>query len=174
MKPEPHGRDLIVNPSLDGAMPQIAKGGKFVFGWSLIRADFTVKLPDMAVDEYKIASEGKVILIAGNKTTEGFVVSRKELIGNSQIKCILKKKPQLNNYELPEGQFVKFKGQIYCWLKITEDGCLKLNDEILRTLSLKIGDRLLSIRGSNIAFVMGVKGPLIEAANNFQGKIETY
>ena len=43
-------------------MPQMNKGGKFIFGGSEIRADGRVQLPTQAADEYCIASEGKVYL----------------------------------------------------------------------------------------------------------------
>jgi hypothetical protein len=155
-------------------MPQIGKGGKFVFGWSLIKADYSVKLPDMAVDEYKISSEGKVFLISGSKATGGFCVSRKKLLEGAMIAGVLKDNPLLGNFQTREGEFIKYKGRLYCWLGITDAGILKLNDEILKTLSIKKGDRLLSVRGSNIAFVMGVKGPLIEKAHNHAGEIQSY
>ncbi len=155
-------------------MPQLAKGGKFVFGWSLLRDDYTVRIPDMAVDEYEIAAEGKVILSSGSKTTGGFMVSRKALLNKSKIGCILEDNPQLSNYTVEEGEIVEYKGRLFSWVHISEEGCLKLNDEILQAFSIKKGDKLLAIRGSNLGIGMGVKGPLIALANNYQGKIETY
>ena len=41
-------------------MPQMNKGGKFIFGKSRIREDRTIRLPDQAVREYGAASEGWV------------------------------------------------------------------------------------------------------------------
>ena len=52
-------------------MPQLAKGGKFVFGWSLLRDDYTVRIPDMAVDEYKIACEGKSNFVVRQQDNRG-------------------------------------------------------------------------------------------------------
>jgi hypothetical protein len=155
-------------------MPQISKGRKFVFGWSLVNGDYSVRLPDMAVSEYEIASEGKVIVISSSKTTGSFCVSRNQLINKSKLKVILEENSMLRNYETREGEFVKYKGRLYCWLSITNDGILKLSEVISNTLSIKKGDRLLSVRRSNIAFVMGVKGPLIKLANNYKGKIQSY
>ncbi len=155
-------------------MPQMNKGGKFVFGWSLINEDYTIQLPKMAVEEYKISSEEKVILISGSKKTGGFCVSRKEFIENSNINGLFTANPSLRDYKTNEGEFIKYKGRLYCWLTITNEGLLKLTDKILNDLSLKKGDKLLSIRGSDIAFVMGVKGPLIEKGNNFEGEIKLY
>lgn len=41
-------------------------------------------------------------------------------------------------------------------------------------LNLCIGTELLSIRSSDIAFTMGAKGPLLEKAHNYTGKIQRY
>ena len=38
-------------------MPHMTKGGKFVFGKSLIRQDGTVQLPTQAVEEYNITAD---------------------------------------------------------------------------------------------------------------------
>ena len=43
-------------------MPQMNKGGKFIFGKSLIRTDGTLRIPPQAMEEYHIADEGKVYL----------------------------------------------------------------------------------------------------------------
>ena len=42
-------------------MPQIGKGGKFIFGWSIIKADRTIQIPDQAVEEYQIMIDKKGI-----------------------------------------------------------------------------------------------------------------
>lgn len=39
-------------------MPQLNKGGKFVFGRSRIGADGRVQFPTQAVEEYRITGEG--------------------------------------------------------------------------------------------------------------------
>lgn len=60
-------------------MPQMNKGGKFVFGESVIRPDGWARLPPQAAEEYRIASEGKVYLFTGSKMTGGFCVTRQGL-----------------------------------------------------------------------------------------------
>jgi hypothetical protein len=155
-------------------MPQIGKGGKFVFGWSVINDDYSVKLPDMAVKEYGITSDGKVIITSGSKTTGGFCVSNKRLISNSKIKVLFDENPLLDEYKTKEREFIRYKGRLFCWLGITKDGTIKLNDKMLDIFSLKVGDRLLSIRGSCIGVTMGAKGPLIEMANEYKGEIEVF
>lgn len=68
-------------------MPQMNKGGKFVFGESVIRPGGRMQLPPQAVDEYRIALEGKVYLFAGSKMTGGFCVTRRGLLLPSQRHC---------------------------------------------------------------------------------------
>ncbi len=155
-------------------MPQMNKGGKFIFGISLIHSDGAVLLPVQAVNEYEIAKEGKVILLSGSKSTGGFCVTRKGLLENSRLSHILSENPALSSYEINEGEFIKYKGRYYCWKRIDTSGRLQLDDEILGFLHLKPGMRLLSIRSSDIAFTMGAKGPLIEKSQRYSGFIPLY
>ncbi len=155
-------------------MPQINKGGKFIFGKSLIREDMTIHLPTQALDEYSAAAEGKVYLFTGSKVTGGFCVTRKGLLEPSKLGHILTDNPHLQNYQTPEGKFVKYKGRSYCWITISKNGTIQLNENILDFLHLKIGMQLLSIRSSDIAFTMGATGPLLEKADNYKGEITLY
>lgn len=150
------------------------KGGKFIFGKSLIWSDLTVYLPEQAIKEYDASAEGKVYLFTGSKITGGFCVSRKGLLEPSKLGHILTDNPALQNYQTTEGRFVKYKGRSYCWVNISENGIIQLNQQILDFLHLKIGINLLSIRSSDIAFTMGAKGPLLEKAKNYDGEIAIY
>jgi hypothetical protein len=76
-------------------MPQLGKGGKIVFGWSVINTDCSVKIPDMAVNEYAIAAEGNVILISGSKPTGGFCVSKKSFLSQSAFAGLFDEQPLL-------------------------------------------------------------------------------
>ncbi len=155
-------------------MPQMNKGGKFIFGKSLIRDDLTIHLPTQALTEYNATIEGKVYLFTGSKVTGGFCVTRKGLLETSKLGHILTDNPALQNYQTTEGEFVKYKGRSYCWVNISEHGVIQLNPQILDFLNLKIGLALLSIRSSDIAFTMGATGPLLERADNYEGEIKIY
>lgn len=155
-------------------MPQMNKGGKFIFGKSLIRSDLTVHLPVQAIKEYNATAEGKVYLFTGSKSTGGFCVTRKGLLEPSKLGHILTDNPALQNYQTTEGEFVKYKGRSYCWVNISKNGVIQLNQQILDFLNLKIGMKLLSIRSSDIAFTMGATGPLLEKAHNYEGEIPLY
>ena len=58
-------------------MPQMNKGGKFIYGQSVIHTDGRLRFPPQAAEEYLIASEEKVYLFTGSKTTGGFCVTRR-------------------------------------------------------------------------------------------------
>ncbi len=154
-------------------MPQLSKGGKFVFGWSVINADRKVKLPHQTVDEYKLRDPDKLIVFSGSKATGGFCVSTPDFIMNSPLRGLFGQYPDLYNCKIQAGDFVKYKGRLYGWISLN-DHIIKLTPSMLTILDLKVGDRLLSIRGSNLAFVMGVKGPLIEMANQTDQVIEIF
>ena len=151
-------------------MPQMNKGGKFIFGKSLIRDDLTIYLPTQALTEYNATAEGKVYLFTGSKVTGGFCVTRKGLLEPSKLGHILADNPALQNYQTTEGEFIKYKGRV----NISKNGIIQLNPQILDFLNLKMGMELLSIRSSDIAFTMGATGPLLEKADNYEGEIPLY
>ncbi len=155
-------------------MPQMNKGGKFIFGRSLIREDGVVQLPPQAVQEYDIAAEGKVYQFTGSKITGGFCVTRQGLLGPSRLGHILQDTPQLLNYTSDPGKFIPYKGRSYCWVPVTLSGEIQLPEETLRFLSLFPGMSLLSIRSSDIAFTMGAKGPLLERVEQYDDEIPVY
>ncbi len=155
-------------------MPQMNKGGKFIFGKSLIRDDFAIHLPTQALTEYNATAEGKVYLFTGSKVTGGFCVTRKGLLEPSKLGHILTDNSALQNYQTAAGEFVKYKGRSYCWVNIAENGVIQLNQQILDFLNLKIGMELLSIRSSDIAFTMGATDPLLERADSYKGEIKIY
>ena len=155
-------------------MPQMNKGGKFIFGVSVIRSDGRVQLPPQAVDEYHIALEGKVYLFTGSKITGGFCVTRQGLFLPSKLGHILTETPELLYYKTPAGTFVSYKGRAYCWTSISAVGEITLTEEMMSFLQLDSEMRLLCIRSSDIAFTMGAKGPLWDKAVHYNGAIPLF
>ena len=130
-------------------MPQMNKGGKFIFGTSALRPDGRVQLPPQAANEYHIASEGKVYLFTGSKVTGGFCVTRQGLLLPSKLGHILTEMPPLLHYEVPAGTFLPYKGRAYCWTAISAAGEITLTPEMRTFLRLTPGTRLLCIRSSS-------------------------
>ncbi len=155
-------------------MPQLNKGGKFVFGLSAIRPNLTIHIPPQALSEYNAIQDGKVIIFTGSKITGGFCVTTHSLLSKSKLRHILEECPTLRDCQLSEGEFIQYKGRKYAWLEIDKNGTVKLPQSTLEVLELHSGMELLSIRSSDIAFTMGAKGPLLEKAHNFHGEIERY
>ena len=81
------------------------KGGKFIFGKSVIRNGGIIQLPEQAIQEYSITSEGKVYLFIGSKSTGGFCVTRKGLLEPSKMGHILYDNPELKDYSASQGTF---------------------------------------------------------------------
>lgn len=150
------------------------KGGKFIFGKSVVRENGTVQIPKQAMDEYCITADGKVYLFTGSKITGGFCVTRKSLLKPSKLGHILTEMPELLHYTSVCGQFLKYKGRFYCWTDISENGKIVLSADMMPFLHIAPGDELLSIRSSDIAFTMGAKGPLMEKAQNYEGDIPVF
>ncbi|ULQ59054.1 hypothetical protein K7I13_11095 [Brucepastera parasyntrophica] len=155
-------------------MPQISKGGKFIFGWSVINNDLSVQSPTKAIEEYAICSEGKIILISGSRATGGFSVSKKELLKPSIFRNLFQEFPELDACNTSEGELYPYKGRRFAWLEIGAVGKITLTENLLRGLELQKGGRLLSIRSSNIAFTMGRRGRLINQANDYPEEIEIF
>ncbi len=155
-------------------MPQVSKGGKYIFGYSLIGQGWSIQLPPQAMREYGIALEGKIYLITGSKTSGGFSVTRKGLLLPSKIGGVLIERPALMDYELAEGEFTTHKGRSYCWIRISRGGRIVLAQKTASFLSLEEGAALLCIRSSDIAFTMVARGPLLEKAIKYGGIIKTF
>lgn len=155
-------------------MPQMNKGGKFIFGRSIIGEDGRIQFPTQAIQEYHITLERRIYLFTGSKSTGGFCVTRKGLLLPSKLGHILTEQHQLLNYAVPLGKFVWYKGRAYCWVEISEHGTIQLPQETMSFLEIKPGMSLLSIRSSDIAFTMGAKGPLLKKAEEFEGIIPEF
>ena len=120
-------------------MPQMNKGGKFIFGKSLIRTDGTLRIPPQAMEEYHIADEGKVYLFTGSKITGGFCVTRKGLLHPSKLGHILDDTPPLLDYSAGSGEFIKYKGRSYCWVEISQEGQILLTKKMMDCLKVRPG-----------------------------------
>lgn len=155
-------------------MPQLSKGGKFIFGFSVINPDLTIRIPPQVLLEYNALQDGKVILFTGSKITGGFCVTTHSLLAHSKLRHILEECPALRDCQLFKGVFVPYKGRKYTWANIDKNGVISLPQSALDVLQLRPGMELLSIRSSDIAFTMGAKGPLLEKARHFHGKIEKH
>jgi hypothetical protein len=147
-------------------MPHLRKGGKYVFGWSRVGEDGSVTLPDEAYQEYHLDRFERVFLTSGSKTSGGFGITTKSFLEQSPLYGVLQANTDLANFKTLEGKAVPFKNRSICWVKISASGRIFLPSDTMPVFWIKPGDLLLSIRSSNIAIGLVVRGPLVEVAKN--------
>ena len=122
------------------------KGGKYIFGWSVIRENGEMTFPIKAVEEYKLQNESFVYIVSGSKQTGGFCVMPEPLLSRSKLQHILKENQNLADRNLQEGELISYKGRKYGWLTL-KNGGVRLSDSLMQTLNIKTGDKLLTIVG---------------------------
>jgi len=145
-------------------MPQLAKGGKHVFGWSTVRADGTITIPPEAFSEYGLREGENVILMPGSRTSGGFGLARAENLKLSPVGAFLNKCPGLARFEPPEGETMEIGGRWYCWAKLRQ-GSVRLPPATLSAYGVEPDDRLLVVRGSHVAISFIVRGIIVEEGN---------
>jgi len=145
-------------------MPQLVKGGKYIFGWSKVGENGKIIIPEEAYLEYKFNEDKKGILMSGSKRSGGFGLSSNRLIRNSPIGKMLKGFPELINHQLEEVEIIKIKEKNFCWIKIYKRGIIKVPQKTSIAFKVKINDNLLVGRGSGLALGFIAKGPIYEEA----------
>lgn len=156
-------------------MPQLNKGGKYVFGWSMIRNNGEIYFPPAVLEEYSLMSDPEIIIFTGSKVTGGFCVTNRKMLQASKLQHILKDLPELTKHlEKGPGDFMGYKGRSYAWLPLSPNGSIKMPVHTMSFLNLISGAKLMSIRSSDIAFTMGAKGPLVDKGLNYAGHIEVF
>lgn len=149
-------------------MPQLVKGGKNAFGWSEVSEKGKIVIPPDAFTEYHFTDGDKLILISGSKTSGGFGLSKLESIKRSEIFKNLRPYPELMEYKINEGETIKIKNKIYCWV-LVQNKSIKVPLKTLRLYGIQKRDSLLTVRGSNLALGFIVRGPIIEEARKHPG-----
>jgi len=145
-------------------MPQLAKGGKHVFGWSRIRKDGTLRLPPEAVREYGLRKSEKLVLMSGSKTSGGIGVSSERLLRGSLLEVVLHRLAAAGRSSAP----VRVSPQRRAVrARFDARGRFRLSPEALACYGIAPGDRLLVIRSSDIAIGMAHHGPLVKHALRF-------
>ena len=145
-------------------MPRLVKGDKYVYGWSEVCNDGKIVIPDEAISEYNFQTPEKVILMLGSRTSGGFAITTISLLMNTPLSRLLDENPKLASFQLPEGATIIVAGKPCCWVTLNTDGCIIVPLETLKKFGVKIGDVLLSVKGSRLGLGFCVKGPLIEEA----------
>jgi hypothetical protein len=134
-------------------VPQLERGGKYVFGWSVLHPDGSVRLPPEAVIEYRFPRQGSLVVMSGSKTSRGMRVGAAARLEGTVLDPVA---------AIPCGDgLARLKNSLVATAMI-HDGVMTVPTAALEAFGLAAGDRLLVIRGSSLAFVMAQTGPLVE------------
>ena len=120
-------------------MPQLIKGGKWVFGWAVVGEGGWIYIPPDAWDEYGYCVGDEVVFIRGSRTSGGFAAGRADRLADSPLSA--------SSRVLARGS-------------IQQDKRIDLPPEV----GVQPGDRLLVVRGSGLALGFLGKGPIVEEA----------
>jgi bifunctional DNA-binding transcriptional regulator/antitoxin component of YhaV-PrlF toxin-antitoxin module len=153
-------------------MPQLVKGGKYAFGWSRVGDNGRVDIPPEALAEYGFNELDKLILLPGSRTSGGFGLASQSALFESPLGAIAEIYPRLWSFQTSEGEVVEYKEKPYCWVALKE-GCILVPPGTLEQYGIKIGDKLLVIRGSGRALGFAVRGPIVEEAKR-HGELEVF
>ncbi|MFX1507783.1 MAG: hypothetical protein ACFFDC_16975 [Promethearchaeota archaeon] len=149
-------------------MPQLVKGGKYVFGWSLVQKNGRIAIPEEAYLEYEFNSCNKIVIISGSLTSGGFSISRVNQLKKGPLKeilTLLKYSEETKSFEISELKLIEHvKNRFICWVRLYKDKHFTLLPETLTIYGIKEGDRLLVCRGSGYALGFIVKGSIVETA----------
>jgi bifunctional DNA-binding transcriptional regulator/antitoxin component of YhaV-PrlF toxin-antitoxin module len=145
-------------------VPQLVKGGKYLYSWSKVSSKGKIVIPNEAIMEYNLLTCDNVILMPGSKRSGGFGLTSMELLKNSALSAILDGHPELSKFQIIEGEAIAIKGKTYCWVKMNKDGNIVVPVRTLKSYGINPGDNLLSVRGSRIALGFPVRGPIIDEA----------
>jgi hypothetical protein len=121
-------------------MPQLEKGGKWVFGWIAVQAGKRITVPPDAYREYGFQDGNEIVFTRGNRRSGGFGIGRID-----RMPLLLKKRV------LAHGRMGK-KGQV------------ALPPEV----EVQEDNRLLAVRGSGFALGFLMQGPIYELALQYR------
>jgi len=139
-------------------MPQLVKGGKFVFAWCPVGPHGEVGIPRDAWEEYAFRAGDPVVLFSASRTSGGFILARKVKLEHS---------PMAGDLEELWCRRLQKRGW-RTWILLEMDaGVIKIPLEALFAFGAAPGTRLLAVRGSHLGLGMIRKGSIVlEAANH--------
>jgi hypothetical protein len=120
-------------------MPQLVKGGKWVFGWVIVGGQGQLTIPPEARGEYGFQSGEAAVFVPGSRSSGGFGLSTPRLLA------------QMSD---------PLRVRILARARIGED------DQTVVPAALRIrpGARLLAVRGSCRALGFVARGPIYDEA----------
>ena len=143
-------------------MPQLVKGGKFIFGLSRVGSKGTIVIPPQAIEEYRFRDGDHVILMNGSRRSGGFGLTTRIIIEKSEIVDIIDNLPEVFDYRTLEADVVSEKNRLFCWTTIKSGGYIELPHDTLSRFGVKSGDMLAGCRGSYLSVAFISRGPILD------------
>jgi hypothetical protein len=151
-------------------MPQLVKRGKYVFGISSIREDYQIQIPMEAFNEYVLDETDILVILSGSKTSGGFGVYVPQKIMDSNMHKILdylQYDKHSGYFKVPAYTIKNMNQRVISWIPINRDGIFSLNDQLAQQLNIRIGDKLVVARGSNMGPAFVSRGPIYKEAMKY-------
>jgi len=149
-------------------MPQLVKGGKYVFGWTRINKDFKIRIPDETYDEYHFGETDKLIILSGSKSSGGFsIITPNSIIKSKLSKNIIRLigyKKDSNSFTTNKLEIIKHGDRLISWTSIENKIYFRLSKELITSLNINIKDKLLVGRGSGLGPAFISKGTIYQEA----------
>ena len=122
-------------------MPQLVKGGKWVFGWVSVGQLGELMIPPEAWTEYGFQPGEEAVFLPGSRTSGGFGLSTPRLLGqmagHMQMRILARSR-------------IGERGQVVA----------------PQAVKAQPGQRLLAVRGSGRALGFVARGPIYDEAKN--------
>jgi bifunctional DNA-binding transcriptional regulator/antitoxin component of YhaV-PrlF toxin-antitoxin module len=144
-------------------MPQLVKGGKHTFGWSRVGDSGRIRIPPEALKEYGLRESERLIVVSGSRTSGGFGLASRESLEGSPLGVGGALCPDIAGFRASEGEVVDCQGRPFCWVQL-RDGCIDVPPATLQEYGIRVGDKLLVIRGSGLAIGFAARGRIVEEA----------
>ena len=144
-------------------MPQLIKGGKYVYGWTRVGYNGHITIAPEALEDYELFGSEKLIVLPGSKTSEGFGLCPWKSLQGSKMEILAEVRPELWEDQVSEGEVIEFRTKPYCWVKINE-GSIVIPPSTLNKYGIQVLDKLLIIQGSVLALGFALRGPIVEEA----------
>jgi len=142
-------------------VPQLVKGGKYVFGWSPVDRLGRVVVPPEAREEYGLRASEQLVVLPGSRTSGGFALGSRDVVLGCPLGSPLRQK--LETAAVVEGEIIECRGRPYGWVTL-HAGCVSFTPPMLERFGVQTGDRLLVVRGSGLALGSAVRGALVQEA----------
>jgi hypothetical protein len=157
-------------------MPQLVKGGKYVFGWTVLRDDLRIRIPDETYDEYKFNRTDKLIILSGSKSSGGFNICSPLTMSNYKLSNnvfgLIGYIKESDSFTRERLEIVRSGKRLISWTYLDKEKYFMLSKELVTSLGLVTGCRLLVGRGSGMGPAFISKGTIFNEALKHKDLLE--